>query len=227
MKLSRIFAVAVLSTAILGPNMSSIANAQVTKQGAGYLFRIKYVKGQVMKYNMAISGKNPGAAANAKPMVMNMPMSMKVVDVKNGVATIESSVTAPGSKTPQVQTMKMDNRGNVVGGAPGAGSMTAGTNLPQNPVPVGGSWTAKAAMAAGMNANATYKFKSIKNVGGKNVAVIDVSMNAAGQMRAAGNGTMYMSMADCSLVSMSMVMKMASPDGKTSNNMTLTMTRTN
>jgi hypothetical protein len=92
--------------------------------------------------------------------------------------------------------MKMNSRGEVVGGAPGAS--TASIKLPEKPVPVGGTWTGTVPVGGmgGGSINAVYKFVGVKNIGGKQVAVINVTVNGMGK----GTGVTHLAMADGSLV---------------------------
>lgn len=213
--------IAAVAAVVVGPVNAPIADAQVSSKGGGYQFRLGYKKGQVMKYTVVTTATMPNAK---EPMKFNMPMTMKVVDVQGDTFTIETTteVSMPGQKPQtQKQTVKMDRMGNAKDGQ----TVMTGTNLPKDPVKVGGSWTAKAA-AQGMNANAKYTLKGFKKVGGRDAAELVMTVTGTGSMKMTGSGTMFLDRADCSLLSMAMTMKMPSPDGKSpAMNMSMTMTR--
>lgn len=206
------------------PMSGNSANAQVTKQGAGFLLRMKFVPGQVMKYNVNMSmtmGKG------AKPMNQTMPITMKVLSVQKGIATIETMVDPRAiSKDAQVQkaTIKMDNRGNVVEGA--ASSQLANATYPQGPIRVGQSWK-QPISTGGMKMNSTYTFKGVKNVGGRSVADLGISFSSqgGGAQSMSGTGNMLISTADGSLVNSTIKMSMGS--GAQAGSMNMTMKRTN
>lgn len=230
MRILQISSAIALAIIVVGPVSRSIGGAQVTKQGAKYLFRQKYTKGAVYQYLITSSTTMAGAA---KPMSFEMPATIKVMDVDaKGTATLnvtlDMSKLQPGSK-PKAQTMKMDNRGNLVSGGQGG---LMGTNLPEKPVAVGESWKAKASAMGGAG-DAVYKFEGLKTVSGKQVAVLSVKLNSVAaangqQIKAAGNGTTYIGVADGQLVSMSMAMTMNNPGaGGKPMNSTMTMRRTN
>ncbi len=178
-----------------------LSPAQVTKQGNGYLFRMKFTKGQVMNYKL--TSQSTGATPN--PINVGMAMSMNVKKVSNGKATVDvkmGSMTMNGqpmnSGAPMVQTMTMDTMGAASGGNI-AGSF--GGNYPAKAIPVGGTWSAKVPVQApgamGGNMAATYKFLGFQNVGGKQVAKVGMTMTGV----SSGSGTMLISAVDGSLIS--------------------------
>src|SRR5688572_7694840 len=112
--------------ALLGLALIVAANgaAQITKSGNGYLFRMKYAKGQTAKYAMDVKAsiKNP-QTGKTQTMDMSMPMVSKVTAVSGGTGTIQATVgpvkalvdgkpfNLPNNQ-PKTQTTKMDARGN-------------------------------------------------------------------------------------------------------------------
>lgn len=204
-----------------------VADAQVTAQGGGYLLRMKFTKGQTMRYNMTMNTQMPSGSmpkgSGGGNMNMTMPMSMTVTDVKNGVATIKSVVGPSkfmGSEIPkQEQTMRMDSRGNVVGG--GASQMNFLGSLPQRPVKIGQKWTQNVdmgAMSGGMGGSmkltGTYTLRSVA----ANVATIAVTINGTQQgMKINGSGTFRTRVSDGSMdggsLNMTMVMDMSGMGG--------------
>ena len=98
-------------------------DAQVTKVENGYLFRIKYTKGNITHYQLTTTTTLPPGMAGPnsdKPMIMNMvaPITMTVVSVTGNKATIKSDVgpmMMNGSALSKVQTQQItvDDRANL------------------------------------------------------------------------------------------------------------------
>lgn len=204
MKLNKIIVIAGATALISGSAM-----AQVTKQGNKYLFRVKYAKGQVIKYGMNMSINMGG-----KSQPMNMDVTSKVLNVDaKGVSTLEVTSSMGGG----TQTVKIDSKGKVVGGSSGGANFA--TAMPDKAIGVGESWTGDMAGGAGMGMNAKVKYtlKGVKTVGGKPCAEISISLTMkgsggtgaqAGAMNATGAGSMYVIMSDGTLQSSSLSMKM-------------------
>jgi len=220
---------AVLGMALLSPMATKPADAQITAQSGGYLLRIKYVKGQTMKYvaNMTM-------AQMGQPMRMNI--SSKVLDFQKGIATVEAKVTMSGgpSKTapkPTTSTVKVDTRGRVVGGDSGSIAATGGPTLPEGPVKVGQSWNGTVKSMGGGNVKATYTLAGVKSVAGKQAAEITVKMNGdMGGSKMSGAGRMMLMMADGSLLNSSINMNFTVPSQSSSSKpqvmkMSMTMQR--
>lgn len=218
------------------------ANAQVTKVGDGYLFRVKYAKGKTTHYQMTTKTTLPPGAAgpsSTKPMTMSMvaPLTMTVVSVQGNKATVKSDVGAmtmngqPMSK-PSSTEMTIDDRGQIVGKVKGAGAGMGMENLsgtlPDKPLKVGQSFTANRTMTQ-MNQNiqmkATSTFVGIKNVGGKQLAEMALKISGTGSATMSGTGTSYYNLADGSLNNMSMItsMTMAIPGQPQKMNMKVSM----
>ncbi len=189
------------STAFLAPMAPQPAEAQITKQGTGYLMRMKFVKGQVMKYTILTT-----SPMSKEPQKMTTSMTVK--DVKNGIATVESVVNMPQSgasrnNKPMTQTMKIDNRGKVVGGATGIPGAAATATLPAGPVSVGQSWTGDQNIQ-GMDMKTSYTLLSVKSVGGRTVA--EIAQKITGTMKSmggkmAGQGRINLDARDGSMLS--------------------------
>lgn len=208
MQMKSIFIVGVFVTGLAATPLP--ADAQVTKSGPGFLLRMKWTKGAVMKYS--ISASSP---MNPKASAFKTTSTMKVKDVKNGVATIESTTTLPSSgstrnTTPQTTTMKMDSRGKIVGDKLGNMAAAGSPTFPEGPIKIGQSWKGKFAMQQGINLDATYTLKAVKLINGKTIAEIAQkvtgSMGPTGTMN--GSGTMTIYGADGSLRNNSMVLNM-------------------
>lgn len=175
------------------------ARAQVTKNLNGYLLRVKYTKGtsiQLVATNKIGGPKgSPGAG-----MTFQMPVTMDVVDVKNGISTVRIKVGAASMGNQQMTAARtavvlLDNRNKAQQQALPALS----TTLPLQAVRVGTSWVAKAPVALGAGEpgkmTATYTFAGLKTVRGRPVAVINFKVNGAAQ----GSGTEYLLVSDGTL----------------------------
>ena len=180
------------------------AKAQVTQSGGGYLFRQKYSKGQVIRY--AINGSSSGAGQNMK---ITMGMTMKVTAVKNGVATVvmtrdAGSMNGKSLGKAETVTLRMDNRGHVIGDGSGQGLEGLSAVLPEKPIRIGETFTTNTgAMSGGMgqNVKATFKFLGLKTYNGQKVAQFTTSGTVSGQVQAKSTGFMLISVADGQLVS--------------------------
>ncbi|MBL8048878.1 MAG: hypothetical protein JNJ45_09375 [Chthonomonas sp.] len=193
--------------------------AQITKQGDAYLFRIKFTPGQTIKYLM-----NMNMTGTPQPMNMNMTVSQKVKSVKGTTATIEATTSGIPGQKPMTQTMTIDNRGRATGAGAAGGSQVA---YPEGPVKVGQTWKGQLpGMGQGMGGDATYKLVAIKTVNGKQVAQVSLSMNLSQgtAMKMSGTGTMYIFMSDGSLSTMSMNTNMSMKQDKQTMNMKMNMT---
>lgn len=185
------------------------ASAQVSKHGNAYLFRMKYTKGQTFKYVMKMTGQ-----MNAQAFAMTMPMTEKVTAVSPaGVATMtmamgDMAMTVNGKamnqKMPanmQKVTVEIDSTGHAKGGV---GQQNTSVALPEKPIPVGGTWTAKTNAPTGMGqpmeVAATYTLTGFEKVGGFNTAKISVTMSGTGAMTISGKGFLWLNMADGSMV---------------------------
>lgn len=211
-----------------GSSITSQVHAQLTQAAGGYSMKMKFTPGSVMKYNVSTSATNP--SGKGQNFSMNMPMTLKVKSVSNGVATMEATVdmssVSKGAK-PQVSTYKIDSYGNVVGQAGGMGNMGS-ASLPKGVVKIGQSWK-QAMNNMGMQMNATYTFKGVKKVGAHNCAEIGVTMSGGGNTggantKSTGTGTIYMRAADMSLHGANINMSMS--QGAQKMGMTMKMTRT-
>ena len=199
---------------------AALSSAQVTKNGNAYLFRMKYAPGMVLKYSVVST--IGGMSQNGQPMKFTLPMLWKVVSVKNGVSTVDTTVgpVSMGGGQPMMQasknTIKIDSRGQLVG-QPGRGQQVTPA-LPEKPIRVGQSWSASAPVDLPMQGDkkitATYTFKGIKVVEGKQMA--ELGVKTGGQ--APGSGTMLLMVKDGSLFrsQLKMDLQMTSPNGTAS-----------
>lgn len=194
-------------------SLATVGAAQVTKSGAGYDIKVKYVQGKSYNYNLATAIKmsgmpqgQPGAAPGGQKI--NIGLKQRVVSVQNGIATLQVQTTgAPGGNQPP-QTVKVNNRGKIVSGQNSNAGFNFLSGFPNRPVKVGERWTAKTPMPMGPmgrgDANVTYVFRGLKNVGGKQAAQIDFSIQMAGQATMKGSGTAFLAATDGQLITSTM-----------------------
>ncbi|MCO5295331.1 MAG: hypothetical protein M9921_00590 [Fimbriimonadaceae bacterium] len=210
--MTRIASLTKITVALVFAALWTVAPAQISKKGAGYLFRIKWTKGQTAKYTMTTTTSGGPSA-----MAVNMPMSLKVLSVAGGVGEVEYNVgpaSANGKPMGAAQKVvaKVDPRGKIVSGATQAQQMGGNITFPEGPVKPGGTWTGSQTVpgpGGSMTINAKYKFVGIKSVGGQSVAQIDVSMSGGGgQMQITGSGSVFLRTADGSLQSTNLGQKL-------------------
>jgi hypothetical protein len=209
----------------------AVSSAQIKKvAGGAYLMRLKFTKGQTnhLELTESIVGLPPnvgGAGADGK---LNVVMQSKstVQSVTNGNATMLVSIgpttlngKTQGATSP-LKSVTIDSTGHPVGSAKGQGQ-GFGAKLPEKPVKVGDSWSAPlpVAGAAGGGGSATFTFKGIKNVDGKQVAVILMSVKNP-QIKS-GTGTLYLTVADGAVYKGSITLNTVNP--QTGSPMTMTV----
>ncbi len=220
MKNSNFITAAAVCVGVLAPLS---AHAQIKKQGAGYLLRMKYKPGAVRKYAIvtSISGLPAGqGGASGGPMKMTATLEQKILSVTGKVAKMEIKSSAfqmsngASIGQPQTVTASVDEFGNT---ADGTETKDYGVHFPKDPVKVGGTWSRTSDLPAGMGGGASkattiYKFNGIKRVGKVNVA--DVSFNVQGSgMLKGGSGHSYLNPADGSLSSVALKLSIANPQG--------------
>jgi len=184
------------------------AYAQVSRSGAGYLFRYQYQKGKTYKYAMDSVAKNSS-------IKMNVGLKFKVTVLKVGKNTSKlrydiDSMTQNGKPIGRSQTaeVEIDRRGNVVGDS-GTIQQLGNVAYPKEAIAIGKSWTRNvnsAAMGFKMNLKGTYKFGGFQTVGGKRFAILNVKMKNTGDFSVDGGGTMLVDAADGMVYSYKMTM---------------------
>ena len=217
---------AALSLGLLGLS-STPSLAQISKQGDGYLFRMKFTPGAKASYTMTMSGIGaPGAAGGGN---MTMKLVQVVKSVANGVGTIEFTVSGGMVPKPMVQTMKMDGRGKVVGGGQNMQQIQQ-VELPANAMKIGSTWKGqmKSATQMGeMTTNYTYKFVGLKKIGKNDCAQIFVTNTATGaSLKTSGSGNVFLRLADGSMETMNMNQKVTISNPQTAKPMTINPTMT-
>lgn len=176
---------------------------QVTKQGNGYLFRMKFAPGQVITYRTQVSSNAGGMKMN-----MSMPMRQTVKSVTGNRATLEMRIGPmtmngrqmnTGGPAVQTQTVTIDSTGRANGGQTGLQ-----LSLPQRPIPIGGTWTAELPMGGMMGPSnttrATYRLVRLTKRNGRDVAEIAMTVTTTGPQALRGSGTQFVSVADGQLV---------------------------
>ncbi len=193
-------------------------NAQVTKQGAGYSLSLKLAKGASYKYvlkavidaSAAMGGTAPKGQSSKQ--TMSSPITMKVVDVKNGISTVSVTQTPPSmggtAAKPQTVTIKVDKTGKVTEGNE-AGVMVS---LPTKPIKIGESWTSTSTtrgMGVPLQVTTKATLKAVKASGGRQIAEIAVVTNAKGSgMSGTGKGTYTIDAKDGMIVTYNLVQTM-------------------
>lgn len=180
--------------------ITAVAPAQVVKTPTGYLLRVKYYEGQIIRLSSTNTVVN--ATGQAQDVAISLPVVIRITEVKNGNALARMTVGPPtmnGKEVMNRQTvvMTLNNRNQATSGRDPGNSV--GATLPQKPLKIGETWTAFAPISTGTGATqklrATYKLLGVKTVAGKAVAV--VSYQIAGG--ATGKGTLTLLQEDGTL----------------------------
>lgn len=196
--------VVICSAAIALPAM---AHGQVVKKGSGYLFRIKFTKGQKLAYNV-LMGLGPLGKANSG-------LTISVLSVKGGIATTKLNVEAVkmGQRTvipAQSATQAFNNRMEVAQSKDSQSISQFKGAYPPQPIKIGGKWQTKLimnAMSASTPIDTTYKFVGLKKVNGIQVAVL--SMVLHGQYSGTGTTLLRVSDGTPQSVTMNLVLRMS------------------
>lgn len=172
-----------LSVILATAALAALSPAQVTKSGAGYLLRVKYAPGQVIKLNSTNKMINATTGKAVETSIM-LPVVLRITDVKAGIATARM-VVGPASYNGQplipAKTVVMNlNSRNQATGVQG-GSSSVGATLPEKPIKVGQTWKALAPISTGtggvQKVEAVYKFVGVKTVDGQGVAVVTYTIS--------------------------------------------------
>jgi len=152
------------ATAVFGVG-ASLAGAQVTQQGAAYLFRLHLTKGEKINFRIPFSISGMGNGFNN----LQFGMHLKVLEVgASGRATVHCNVDMgsfpmPGN-APKSGDFVVDQRGRVRD----QGSAPVGFCViyPKDPVNVGGKFVAPLPSAiGGQGGQATFKFLGFSGTG--------------------------------------------------------------
>lgn len=191
--------------------LSPPGKTQITKSGGGYLFRVKYLKGQQVDYTFQVTSTPIGGAGG---LTVSMPIAGVVTDVTRGISTLQV-VTGPMtmggkkiSQPSQQMIVKFDSRGRMVSGTiPGGQNLTI--TLPERPMRIGAS----SSFSQMMNLNSmpmkevgVYRFVGFKTVRGRQVARLNFTLsgkgvglkvqNSSGTFTTSGSGMVDIAVAD-------------------------------
>ena len=191
--------------------ITGAASAQVTKSAAGYLFRMKFVKGAKYSFNMSVGNNAPGMPAATRNM--NIPMSMSIVSAEGHSGTVRVDSTNPMSGKPSSTVIKMDDHGKPVGGNMPM-QMNISQAMPDKPLKIGQSYSATNSMNSPLGGGQTtvitkVTFVGIRNEGGREVAVMNIASHASGGMTISSTGTQSIATSDGWPVSMKMVSQLS------------------
>jgi hypothetical protein len=163
--------------------LAAVTPAQVTKSGAGYLLRVKYAPGQVIKLTSTNKMVNATTGKAVETSII-LPVLLRITGVKAGLAQARMVVgpaTYNGqplipSKTVVMSLNSRNQATNVQGGA-----SSVGATLPEKPIKVGQTWKALAPISTGtggvQKVEAIYKFVGVKSVNGQGVAVVTYTIS--------------------------------------------------
>lgn len=190
-------------------SLASLAPAQVTKQGSAYKFRMAWKPGDVYKYNIAINVQ----MANGKTVPTSGDSTMRVISVKDGIATVEVESIDPNSKSPKKSTVKMDSLG-PVGETPGLGGISD-QRLPDKPLKIGETWNSTRTVKQGNRAIelvSTYVLRAVKDFQGTKCAIFDVKAVTKG-VDSMSTGTLYLEVKSGQLFNLDMKTKITMGQG--------------
>lgn len=210
---------ALLGVALLG--WANSARAQITKSGAGYLFRVKYAKGQKLNYDMTVTiliPKGMGPQGGGTRTVTG-PLRMIVTDVKGTTASIHIDlgpmiVSGKPASPAQKVDLQVDSHGNLTSAKP-TGLENLFMPLPEKPMKVGESTTSAKTVAArgkSIKIATVTKFTGVQAVAGRQAAVFISTISAAGAPGSA-SGTRAFAVSDGTVVSSTIVSSTPVPGG--------------
>jgi hypothetical protein len=181
-----------IATWMLAAGIAACCSAQVTAVKGGYLFRVRYTTGQVLRFETKTTFGNKGSAGAG--MTVQVPITLRVLSVAKGVATTSMTMGAgvlngqPYGK-PQTLKVPLDSMDS---------SSYGGPKFSPKPVKIGGTWEAVRPFNLGgqtIPLNGLYRFQGTKTVDGEKVAVVAYDMKGA----ANGTGTVLFLMSDASI----------------------------
>lgn len=216
--MQKFFPVALLAILIVGCKGGDTTAATTGGSGAStdkaYTLKISPKQGEKFNYDVKVTG----------PQTMEMGMLMDVTKVEGDKTTLVMSIESAkmdGKPVPQAvadamknqkTTIVMDSTGKVVSTTGQDQGFSAAT-FPTKPVKVGDEWEASSG-AAGKELKAKYKFVRVENVGGKDIAVFEVTPEATPDLTLDGPMTLKVDTTNGMTHEMNMKMKMKGADGK-------------
>ena len=194
-----------------------------TSANKSYTFKLSPKEGDKFSYVMKIDG--------GPDQKMEMDVSMLCEKVEGDKSTLVMSLDgmkmngeAPPAAvleamTKAKTTMEMDSTGKTLSTKsdnPGQTQSFAGASFPTKPVKVGDEWEGVSG-AGGNETKATYKFATVESVGGKEIAVFEVTPEAMDSITLDGPIIVKVDTANGMTHSMSMKGKTKGADGKESS----------
>lgn len=208
-------------SALLSVGIFASTYGQVTKVSGGYLFKNKYTAGRTMAYRMDMISGIGGASYK-----VSLSYTQKVKSVKNGIATIEVTMTPPlmngqplpgaGNGKPTTVTGRVDASGKLIDGSQ---AQAIGMVYTSKPIPIGGKVNSQLNLgnspAGGGTLNAVYTLRKITQYKGKPAAEFSITVGGASEMKISGNGTSWVSMADGSQLDSKLMLNVELSAGQT------------
>ena len=195
--------------------------AQVTQTGKAYKLRMAWKKGDVYKYRIELKIDMP----NGKSMPTSGDVTLKVIDVKAGVADVEIESTNMASKTPTKQKLKMDSLGQI-GDLDGMSGISS-QRLPEKSIKIGESWSMKRKVNQGgveMDVLTIYTLKAVKAVNGIKCAVLEVKATTTKGFITDTGGTMLLEAKNGQMLSLDLLTKITMGTGAQAQSMKSTTT---
>lgn len=196
----------VVATITVATLLSSVATAQVTRTGNGYLLRAKLTKGQVIRYKFSTVTSVTGASNT-----IVLPIQYRVLNVVKGISEVEFTQGPPTMNGnaiggADVERAKIDSQLRAVSGKQSNISQTTFVAYPAGPVKVGGTWNGYQSLAAAGSSQVsmTYRLAEVKKEAGKTIAVVNLSLASKGKNKMSGKGVMKIDAADGMLRSISL-----------------------
>jgi len=191
--------------------------AQIAQKKGGFIFRVHYTPGQVLKLDSTMTfinrGSDPAGTVKAST-------TLKVLTVSKGIANVEMLVTPgvlAGTKTQvtpaQKMVLRLDDKNRSADKKELGGGMIA---LPARPMNPGSTWKTylplKDPSGVIQTLTAIYRFSGISNENGHQVAVVTYILsgfaNGTGAMKLlVKDGSLYSNITNLSLTSGSTVSK--------------------
>ena len=186
------------------------APAQIVKTPNGYLLRVKYVPGQVVRFETSSSIANKGTSEPSS--VLKMPITLSVLNVKGGKAYLNLSMGAgvlDGNKVSDPTEVKMSlddrNQADKGPGVPGIGA------FPDRPMQAGSTWHSGVpirALGTLLKVDGVFRFQGMKPTQNGPLAVISYSLSGG----ATGTGIMMLMPKDGSIYSNETNLSVSAPD---------------
>ena len=174
----RRFSAAVVIALLAMTAVPCTSPAQVRKTKAGYLLRMKWTKGASYSYDITITTEFAGQS-----VPRSSTASKKVLDVSDGVASVEVTVPNLMTNEPATQTLQADSLG-FLGDDAAAGGV-GGPKFPEQAVRPGDSWTTETSvevMGIALTTTTVYTFKGLERIDDVPCVVLTIKTSASNSM---------------------------------------------